>query len=109
MNPIAQQAARSRPTVHGRRRVARSLAAAQVERQRHRAPRTVVSGHDAEQVREHALKYRAERDQLLAALKVLTDNAECVEHDSYILHGHEHFQPEEALATARALIANTTK
>ncbi|MGE8098060.1 hypothetical protein [Pseudomonas fluorescens] len=47
-------------------------------------------------------------NELAQVLKLLTDNADCVEHDSYLLQGHEFFQPEDALAAAKAAIAKVT-
>lgn len=47
----------------------------------------------------------ASRSEILEALEALTNSAEEVEHDCYLLHGHEHFSPREWLETARALLA----
>lgn len=47
-------------------------------------------------------------NELAQVLKLLTDNVDCVEHDSYLLQGHEFFQPKEALAAAKAAIAKAT-
>jgi hypothetical protein len=38
------------------------------------------------------------------SLKTLVDNAARIEHDSYIMQGHEAFQPEKALKAARAAL-----
>jgi chromosome segregation ATPase len=40
-------------------------------------------------------------EALEAALRPLVENADKIEHDSYILHGHEYFNVEQALSAAR--------
>lgn len=58
-----------------------------------------------ETLASRADRFKRQRDALMVVLEQFATNADRIEWDSYILQGHEHFKPGEAVADAKALLA----